>query len=140
MVDQREQGGWIPVVRKQGRHGKLEAWNEKRRSSLFTLFVDNLPEAMHPKSMYTLFTKFGVVRDVFIPNKRRSVTKTRFGFVRFDCPIAAQIAEQKANGLWIDNKALAVKSAIYGKEQAEIKWRQPDHRGKFVVRQDMEVV
>ncbi|KAL7189609.1 hypothetical protein ACSBR1_039288 [Camellia fascicularis] len=48
--------------------------------------------------------------------------------------IAAQIAEQKANGLWIDNKALAVKSAIYGKEQAEIKWRQPDHREKFVVR------
>ncbi|KAL7214948.1 hypothetical protein ACSBR1_027180 [Camellia fascicularis] len=95
---------------------------------------------MHPKSMYTLFTKFGVVRDVFIPNKRRSATKTRFDFVRFDCPVVAQIAEQKANGLWIDNKSLVVKSAIYGKEQAKIKWRQPDLRGKFVVQQDMEVV
>ncbi|KAL7240508.1 hypothetical protein ACSBR2_006205 [Camellia fascicularis] len=112
----------------------MEAWTEKNRSGLFTLFVDNLPEVMNPKSMYTLFTKFGVVRDVFIPNKRRAATKIRLGFVRFDCPVAAQIAEQKENGLWIDNKALAVKSVEYEKEQDEIKWRQPTHRGKFDVR------
>lgn len=38
MEKQREQGGWIPVVRKRGRQGKLEAWNKKRMESLVTFF------------------------------------------------------------------------------------------------------
>ncbi|KAL7204776.1 hypothetical protein ACSBR2_017813 [Camellia fascicularis] len=75
---------------------------------MYTLFVDNLPDSMEPRSMFDLFIKFGVVKDVFIPQKRRKTTNTRFGFVRFDCPVAASIAEQKANGLWVDDKALIV--------------------------------
>ncbi|GMP79378.1 hypothetical protein CsSME_00034949 [Camellia sinensis var. sinensis] len=34
----------------------------------------------------------------------------------YDCPVAAQMAVQKANGLWCDNKALKVKPADFEKE------------------------
>ncbi|CAL5423767.1 unnamed protein product [Camellia sinensis] len=87
---------------------------EDRRAGLFTLFVDNLPESMNPRKLHDLFIKFGVVKDVFIPNKRRKSSNTRFGFVRYDCPIVARVAEQKANGLWMDDKSLAVKFSEYG--------------------------
>ncbi|KAL7189769.1 hypothetical protein ACSBR1_039415 [Camellia fascicularis] len=59
----------------------------------------------------------GGVKDVFIPFKRRKLTNTRFGFVRFDCLVVADITVQKANGLWMDDKAIEVKKADYGKEQ-----------------------
>ncbi|KAL7248666.1 hypothetical protein ACSBR2_003418 [Camellia fascicularis] len=88
---------------------------ENRRASLFTLFVDNLPESMASRKLHDLFNMFGVVKDVFIPQKRRKLTYTRFGFVRYDCSITADVAEQKANGLWVDDKSLSVKITEYGK-------------------------
>ncbi|THG19316.1 hypothetical protein TEA_028515 [Camellia sinensis var. sinensis] len=112
----KEEGGWIPVVRQRG-------MQERRRHGgcrdVFTIFVDNLPTLVSPKRLYTLFNKFGVVQDVFIPYKRRRTTNTRFGFVRFDCLVAATIAVQKANGLWMDDKAIEVKHANLGKEKLE---------------------
>ncbi|GMP53418.1 hypothetical protein CsSME_00018873 [Camellia sinensis var. sinensis] len=72
---------------------------------------------MNPKGLFSLFSKFGVVKDVFIPTKRRKATRSRFGFVRFDCPVAAGVAIQKTNRVWCDNKILKVKKADFGKEQ-----------------------
>ncbi|KAL7247054.1 hypothetical protein ACSBR2_002047 [Camellia fascicularis] len=72
---------------------------------------------MSPKGLYTLFTNFGVVKDVFIPHKRRKATQSRFGFVRYDCPITAAVAVKKANRVWCEDKTLKVKKADYGKEQ-----------------------
>ncbi|KAL7258547.1 hypothetical protein ACSBR1_004636 [Camellia fascicularis] len=54
---------------------------------------DNLPKPMDSQSLYKLFSKFGVVKDVFIPRKRKKSTNTRFGFIRYDCPVSARIAE-----------------------------------------------
>ncbi|KAL7254136.1 hypothetical protein ACSBR1_008522 [Camellia fascicularis] len=70
---------------------------------------------MDPKRLFTLFSKFGIVKDVFIPAKRRQVTGFRFGFVRYDYKVATDMAVQKANGLWCDNKALKVKNVKYKK-------------------------
>ncbi|GMP94285.1 hypothetical protein CsSME_00043794 [Camellia sinensis var. sinensis] len=44
------------------------------------------------------------------------MTSSRFGFVRYRCHVAADMAFQKANGLWCDDKALRVKKADYSKE------------------------
>ncbi|KAL7246871.1 hypothetical protein ACSBR2_001892 [Camellia fascicularis] len=66
---------------------------------------------MDAKTLFKLFTQFGIVKDVFIPFKRRTVSNSRFGFVRFDCPVAADIAIQKANGLLVDERVLEVKKA-----------------------------
>lgn len=57
-----------------------------------------------------------MVQDVFIPYKRKRSTNTRFGFVRFNCFVAATVAVQKTNGLWVDDKAIKVKHADLRKE------------------------
>ncbi|CAL5356713.1 unnamed protein product [Camellia sinensis] len=82
---------------------------------LFTVFVDNLPGATNAESLFKLFTKFGIVKNVFIPLKRRIVSKSRFGFVRFDCPVAADIAIQQANGMLVDDMVLQVKKATHAR-------------------------
>ncbi|KAL7218082.1 hypothetical protein ACSBR2_011370 [Camellia fascicularis] len=113
-------GGWIPVVH-QWRGG-----GSKRRvswSGLSTVFVDNLSSSMDAKSLYKLFTKFGIVNDVYIPFKRRKVTNTRFGFVRYDCHVASNIAIQKANGLLVDDRVLAVKYATHERNARAVQSR-----------------
>ncbi|KAL7218687.1 hypothetical protein ACSBR2_011870 [Camellia fascicularis] len=67
---------------------------------------------MDPKGLFSMFSKFGVVRHVFISFKRSKVG-TRFGFVRYDCIVAAKMAIQKTNGVWCGNKQLKVKFADY---------------------------
>ncbi|KAL7258283.1 hypothetical protein ACSBR1_004413 [Camellia fascicularis] len=110
-----EQGGnrgWISVVRQlKGR----EAQGKEAKRGLLIVLVDNLPLAMDAKTLFELFTKFGIVKDVFIPTKRRIVTNSRFGFVRFDCHVAVDIAIQKGNDLLVDDMVLVVKKATYVK-------------------------
>ncbi|XP_028072259.1 zinc finger BED domain-containing protein RICESLEEPER 1-like [Camellia sinensis] len=50
--------------------------------------------------------------------KRRKVSNSRFGFVRYDYEVAARVAIQKEDGLWCGNKALRVKCAEYQKPQS----------------------
>ncbi|XP_028103520.1 serine/arginine-rich splicing factor 2-like [Camellia sinensis] len=76
---------------------------------------------MNSKMMGDIFRKFGVVKDVYIPLKRRKVRNTRFAFVRYDCEVAAEIAVQKANGIWMEDKQLVVKHTDYGKKAMEVK-------------------
>ncbi|KAL7262881.1 hypothetical protein ACSBR1_001111 [Camellia fascicularis] len=89
--------GWIPIVKQ--RRGK-EAWSKEPRNELFSVFVDNLPFNMDPKTLFKLFTKFGMVKDVFISQKRRKVTNTRFGFVKYDCSVVANVAVDKKPVYW----------------------------------------
>ncbi|XP_028122359.1 uncharacterized protein LOC114319533 [Camellia sinensis] len=118
--------GWTPVVKGRGRS---VPWRSRGNASMFTVFVDNLPASMNPKELFNLFSKFGVVLDVFIPQKRRKVSNTRFGFVRFNCYVAAKIAVQKANGLWVDDRPLQVNHAEFGKENGVDKdERLPVHK------------
>ncbi|KAL7193396.1 hypothetical protein ACSBR2_025082 [Camellia fascicularis] len=104
------EGGWMPVFRRRsGRHGSL--------TKLHTLFLDEILESMNPKGLFTMFSSFGVVKDVYIPEKRRKATKTRFGFVMYDCPVAPRLAIQKTNGVWCGDKTLKVKQADFGKDK-----------------------
>ncbi|KAL7260205.1 hypothetical protein ACSBR1_005968 [Camellia fascicularis] len=107
----REQGGWRPVIRT--RRGALDYGGKE--DEIFTIFVDNLPESMTSKDLLMLFTKFRVVKDVFIPMKRRKQTGSRFGFVRYGCRVSMAVAVQKANGIWLENKELIVKKADFDK-------------------------
>ncbi|KAL7198244.1 hypothetical protein ACSBR2_020700 [Camellia fascicularis] len=68
---------------------------------------------MNAKSLFKLFTKFGIVQDVFIPSKRRKKINSRFGFVRFDYHVALDITIQKANGLLVNDRVLEMKYAIH---------------------------
>ncbi|XP_028101283.1 serine/arginine-rich splicing factor 2-like [Camellia sinensis] len=86
---------------------------------------------MVPRSLFTLFSSYGVVKDVFIPNKRRKATGSRFGFVRYDCPIAARVAVQKADGIWCDNKSLKVRIAEFGSD-AQYPKKKEVRKGKII--------
>ncbi|CAL5331326.1 unnamed protein product [Camellia sinensis] len=125
-MEQGRNGGWIPVVN-QRRGGGSRGYDE--RSGLFTVFVDNIPSSFDAKSLFKLFNKFGVVKDVFIPFKRRKATNSRFGFVRFDCHVASDMAVQKTNGLLVDDEILAVKYATHDRSVLSI--RRPQ-----VIRED----
>ncbi|KAL7251606.1 hypothetical protein ACSBR1_013449 [Camellia fascicularis] len=109
-----EAGRWNPMLRRRrvGNQGSRSIEN-----GLFTIFVDEIPNSMNPKSLFTLFNKFGVVKDAFIPAKRRKATRSRFGFMRYDCKVATKMAVLKADGLWCDNKALKVKKAEFEREK-----------------------
>ncbi|KAL7214767.1 hypothetical protein ACSBR1_027034 [Camellia fascicularis] len=114
----REVGGWRPMLYGRGRR---EQGFVPGKPGLYTIFVDNIPLSMNPKGLYEMFKKFGVVRDVFIPNKTRKTTRSRFGFVRYDSSIATKVAVQKANGVWCDDKALRVKFAEFAKDTSGVR-------------------
>ncbi|KAL7212541.1 hypothetical protein ACSBR2_015271 [Camellia fascicularis] len=126
-----DRGGWIRVVKRKGGHGSRRVDNHP---GIYTLFVDNLPQSMDPKGLLNLFKKFGVVNDVFIPQKRRRIIASKFDFVRFSCQVAANVVVQKANGLWVDDKVLVVKSADFGREKQEKGYMQPQAKRQGVQR------
>ncbi|GAB2281493.1 hypothetical protein Dimus_016080 [Dionaea muscipula] len=50
----------------------MARWAPRRgKDEMISLFVEDLPESMGREEMFKIFTKFGVVRDVYIPRKRR---------------------------------------------------------------------
>ncbi|XP_028082969.1 serine/arginine-rich splicing factor SC35-like [Camellia sinensis] len=116
-------GGWILVFRKK-------AWKTRNSQDIHTVFVDNLPESLDPKGLYTLFSKFGVVVDVYIPNRRRKVTSSQFGFVRYNYSAATGVAIQKAHGTWRDNREIKVKMAEFSKAQSKNGKQQVLHKGE----------
>ena len=110
-MEKQSDGGRQPVVR---RHSGRGVWNSWANVSIYSVFVDNLPEAMRAKGLYSIFSNYGVVVDTFILNKRRKMKRSRFGFVRYNCSVTTNMAIQKANGLWCHDKALKVKMADFG--------------------------
>ncbi|KAL7173038.1 hypothetical protein ACSBR2_032497 [Camellia fascicularis] len=99
-----KQEGWIQVIKQRGRQVNHSTWIEDRRSRLFTLFVDNLPESMEPRHLHDLFIKF------------------------------AKVAEQKAHGLWVDDKSLALKLVEYSKGIVPRQQMQPPPPRKIEAR------
>lgn len=110
--------GWIPVVGNQRKTNTFKGYKNlnfggKGENQSFTLFIDNLSKFTSQAWLRKFFTKFGIVRDVFIPQKRSKVTGRRFGFVRYDCEVAADLAISKSNGLWMDDRKLFVEFACF---------------------------
>ncbi|KAH7854609.1 hypothetical protein Vadar_015905 [Vaccinium darrowii] len=97
-----DNGDWIPVVKNT--RNQIHGTVNHRYQGLHTLFVDNLTVDVGIDEIRELFNKFGVVRDVFIPLKRSKVTGNKFGFVRYDCRVSAEVAISKANGTGFPNR------------------------------------
>ncbi|KAI8526063.1 hypothetical protein RHMOL_Rhmol13G0279800 [Rhododendron molle] len=95
---------------------KLSNQNGKRvlgDQQFFTLYVGSLPEDVGRQWLWKTFNNFGVVKDVYIPLKRSRVSGNRFGFVRYNCSVSADVAILRANGLWIHDKKHFVKRATF---------------------------
>ncbi|KAL7243100.1 hypothetical protein ACSBR1_015502 [Camellia fascicularis] len=56
--------------------------------------------------------------------------RSRFGFVRYACPVAARMVVQKSHGIWYNNRALKVKEAnsVKGKEDNQRPLKVPVRR------------
>lgn len=113
----RSDDGWIPVMGRHNNQRSSSSDRNKNSSNLFTLFVDNIPEGYDQSWLWKTFSNYGVVKDAFVPNKRSIRTGNRFGFVRFDCHISAGMAIAKTNGVWVNDKKLFVKEAVFGQKQ-----------------------
>lgn len=72
--------------------------------NLFTLFVDNLPQDVSRNWLRKTYSKFGFVRDAFIPLKRSKVTGRNFWFIRYGNENSAENAIKKTNGIWIEDR------------------------------------
>ncbi|GAB2301005.1 Probable RNA-binding protein 19 [Dionaea muscipula] len=112
----RVDGGWIPVLRRSSMRSPVKS--RGANGDLFTLFVDDIPDSTEQTGLSRMFAKFGVVKDAFIPRKRSKLGR-RFGFVRYDCVVAAEVAIKQTNGIWVQDKELKVKIADYAQGQAE---------------------
>ncbi|KAL4342616.1 hypothetical protein GQ457_08G035060 [Hibiscus cannabinus] len=62
-----------------------------------TLFVFNLPEKLHWKGLWALFSYHGDVLDAYIPSKR-SKEGQRFGFIRYASMEDAMRAQERLDG------------------------------------------
>lgn len=74
------------------------------KEGLFTLFVDNLPEFVSLPWFKKLFNNYGVVKDAFIPEKRSKISGRKFGFVRYNCSIFAEVAIARAKAYGVRTK------------------------------------
>ncbi|KAH1122969.1 hypothetical protein J1N35_006129 [Gossypium stocksii] len=91
------------------------------RNNVRTVFVNNIPESMHWKGLWTLFSFHGEVMDAFIPVKRNKTGK-RFGFVRFNKEEDAQRAIGRLDGFVLLGKRIWVKMARFS-ENMKV-WRK----------------
>ncbi|KAG5560446.1 hypothetical protein RHGRI_003682 [Rhododendron griersonianum] len=114
-------GGWTPVIR---RHRNFSTTKEGTKG-IVTLFVDNIPNHNDQIWLQRTFNKFGVVKDAFIPKKRSQRTGSKFGFVRYDCPVSADVATSRMNGVWVGNERLFVKVASFGYSENKPKMEEP---------------
>ncbi|KAL8552147.1 hypothetical protein ACS0TY_001001 [Phlomoides rotata] len=105
---------WIPVRQKRScsypypshridkvselrKNDWTKVWNPNR--GCVTYFFVNFPEDCSVESMFNMFSTVGVVRDVFIPNKRNKKGQ-RYGFLRFGSSINRDMVEKELNNIW----------------------------------------
>ncbi|KAL6992821.1 hypothetical protein U1Q18_010937 [Sarracenia purpurea var. burkii] len=60
-----------------------------------------------------MFQQCGYILEVFIPQKRRKNTNTRFGFIKFLKESAVEHAISNLNGTWCHDKEICVKRAHF---------------------------
>lgn len=97
-----------------------------------TLFVDNLPISIKKIWIYNLFTKFGKIADIFLPNKRSKITNMQFGFVRFNNRKEAITAAVNTNHQWYWGQKLMVHTAKFGAAKQAQQHYTKDKRSKWI--------
>ncbi|KAL6995798.1 hypothetical protein U1Q18_005934 [Sarracenia purpurea var. burkii] len=73
---------------------------------------------MHHRWLGQLFAQCGTIRGVYIPSKKRVVSKSKFGFLRFKEGIAVEKAIRMFHEIWCMNNRLVVKHEKVSKRSA----------------------
>ena len=131
-MDRREEVEWVQVINRRKFSGLRIKGNGLE---VFTIFVDNLPDSMDAKELFRLFTNYGVA--TFILAKRRRKNGSRFGFLRHNCAVAAKMAVDKTNRMWVKEKALGVKEDEFGRSgRNEASLKDGEMKGKVFERKE----
>ncbi|KAI8554850.1 hypothetical protein RHMOL_Rhmol05G0128900 [Rhododendron molle] len=69
-------------------------------------------------------TRYGKIRDLFIPNKTGKITSQKFGFVRFGSKEEASQAIEEVKGTWVWDYKLVPKSAKFSKAARQPQYNQ----------------
>ncbi|KAK8633341.1 hypothetical protein V6N13_014187 [Hibiscus sabdariffa] len=85
---------------------------------VFSLYVENIPKALHWKGLGHVFARYGDVVDVFIARKLSKAGK-KFGFVRFKKQDDANRAIVSLNGFVLNGAKLSVSMAKFARGRAE---------------------
>ncbi|KAK8683777.1 hypothetical protein V6N13_039826 [Hibiscus sabdariffa] len=85
-----------------------------RENQSVSVFVENIPNAMHWKGLWHAFARHGDVTDTFIPRKLSRGGK-RFGFVRLKSRTDAIRIIERLNGFILYGYRLTVKMARFKK-------------------------
>ncbi|KAK8635012.1 hypothetical protein V6N13_022890 [Hibiscus sabdariffa] len=85
-----------------------------RENQSVSVFVENIPKAMHWKGLWHAFARHGDVTDTFIPRKLSRGGK-RFGFVRLKSRTDALRIIERLNGFILYGYRLTVKMARFKK-------------------------
>ncbi|KAI8562171.1 hypothetical protein RHMOL_Rhmol03G0014000 [Rhododendron molle] len=87
--------------------------------AIFSVFVDNLPIDIRKVWIYNLFSKYGRIRDLYIPNKKSKITRNQFGFVRFGSRTEAQRAADEVNDSWVWGHKLVANMARFQSQKQQ---------------------
>lgn len=96
-----------------------------------TVFVDNLPHQIRKIWVYNLFSRFGALRNIFIPNKSSKITGQDFAFVRFTRIEDAEAAISNINNSWYWGQKLVVKFARFLKKDDTIDPQMSSYKNSF---------
>lgn len=91
-----------------------------------TVFVDNLPSQIRKIWIFNLFSRFGKIRNIFIPNKKSKIIGQNFAFVRFLRIEDAKAAISNIKDSWYWNHKLVAKfPSFLRKEDVQNSKRSP---------------
>jgi hypothetical protein len=106
-----------------------EEWRVRKKKSTYahrmdqissSYFVTNFSEEIGWGDLWKLFTRFGSVSDVYIPNKVDKRGR-RFGFVKFKDVRDEAALSKSLEEVWCDNVKLWVNRARFGKGEEKVK-------------------
>jgi RNA recognition motif-containing protein len=88
--------------------------------------VDNLPYDTRPEDLKDVFSKYGEVKDIYLPKDRASGRPRGFAFVRYAEQSEADAAVAAEQGAMLLGRPVTLEIAKYGKETsgASVLWAE----------------
>lgn len=91
-----------------------------------TFYFTNFPESWGVEPLWKMFTRWGYVVDVYVPNKRNREGKM-FGFVRFDRVSEVKELEDQLRMIWIGLHKLRVNLSKFSRQSgSQVRHRAVD--------------
>lgn len=114
-----DEGEWTTVRLKKTRQ-------RDKGVAMATFYFTNFPESLGVEPLWKMFTRWGYVVDVYVPNKRNREGKM-FGFVQFDRVSEVKELEDQLRMIWIGLHKLRVNLSKFSRQSgSQVRHRAVD--------------